>query len=284
MKIRNIAFGWQYEGGKIVLQEGEASVLRNMYQAYKLGKSLAALVEKLEALEIEYQEGKTDWNKSRVRRLLSDKRYLGTEEYPAIIDPETFEAVQKRLKEANQQAKADRKADIYQIHNARCDRCGAIMKRRTSYSGKRYEKWVCQNESCHIIATKPDVKMIEDLLTQLNHLIENPQEIRYEKKAKENTKPQTHILSKLPIEAENADAYQRLTAQTAAAYSRLDTNEYLTQRLREDFKEKEPLSVFSWELYARTVKEVRIEASGNIHLVLKNDQWIGGCEDGKQKL
>lgn len=284
MKIRNIAFGWQYEGGKIVLQEGEASVLRDMYQAYKLGKSLAALVEKLEALEIEYQEGKTDWNKSRVRRLLSDKRYLGTEEYPAIIDPETFEPVQKRLKEANQQAKADRKADIYQIHNVRCDRCGAIMKRRTSYSGKRYEKWVCQNKSCHIIASKPDVKMIEDLLTQLNHLIENPQEIRYEKKTKESAKPRTHILSKLPIEAENEDAYQRLTAQTAAAYSRLDTNEYLTQRLREDFKEKEPLSVFSWELYARTVKEVRIEASGNIHLVLKNDQRIGGCEDGKQKL
>lgn len=284
MKIRNIAFGWQYEGGKIVLQEGEASVLRDMYQAYKLGKSLAALVEKLEALEIEYQEGKTDWNKSRVRRLLSDKRYLGTEEYPAIIDPETFEPVQKRLKEANQQAKADRKADIYQIHNVRCDRCGAIMKRRTSYSGKRYEKWVCQNKSCHIIAYKPDVKMIEDLLTQLNHLIENPQEIRYEKKTKESAKPRTHILSKLPIEAENEDAYQRLTAQTAAAYSRLDTNEYLTQRLREDFKEKEPLSVFSWELYARTVKEVRIEASGNIHLVLKNDQRIGGCEDGKQKL
>lgn len=284
MKIRNIAFGWQYEGGKIVLQEGEASVLRNMYQAYKLGKSLAALVEKLETLEIEYQEGKTDWNKSRVRRLLSDKRYLGTEEYPAIIDPETFEAVQKRLKEANQQAKTDRKADIYQIHNVRCDRCGAIMKRRTSYSGKRYEKWVCQNKSCHIIAAKPDVKMIQDLLTQLNHLIENPQEIRYEKKTKESAKPQPHILSKLPIEAENEDAYQRLTAQTAAAYSRLDTNEYLTQRLREDFKEKEPLSVFSWELYARTVKEVRIEASGNIHLVLKNNQRIGGCEDGKQKL
>ena len=284
MKIRNIAFGWQYEGGKIVLQEGEASVLRNMYQAYKLGKSLAALVEKLEALEIEYQEGKTGGNKSRVRRLLSDKRYLVTEEYPAIIDPETFEAVQKRLKEANQQAKADRKADIYQIHNVRCDRCGAIMKRRTSYSGKRYEKWVCQNKSCHIIAAKPDVKMIEDLLTQLNHLIENPQEIRYEKKTKESAKPRPYILSKLPIEAENEDAYQRLTAQTAAAYSRLDTNEYLTQRLREDFKEKEPLSVFSWELYARTVKEVRIEASGNIHLVLKNDQRIGGCEDGKQKL
>ncbi len=284
MKIRNIAFGWQYEGGRIVLQEGEASVLRNMYQAYKLGKSLAALVEKLEALEIEYQEGKTDWNKSRIRRLLRDKRYLGTEEYPAIIDPETFEAVQKRLKEANQQAKADRKADIYQLHNARCDRCGAIMKRRTSYSGKRYEKWVCQNKSCHVIAAKPDVKMIEDLLTQLNHLIENPQEIRHEKKAKESAKARPHILSKLPIEEENEDAYQRLTAQTAAAYSRLDTNEYLTQRLREDFKEKEPLSVFSWELYARTVKEVRIEASGNIHLVLKNDQRIGGCEDGKQKL
>ena len=117
MKIRNIPFGWKYENGKKVLHEREADVLRNMYRDYKLGKSLAALVEKLEALEIEYQEGKTDWNKSRVRRLLSDKRYLGTEEYPAIIDPETFEAVQKRLKEANQQGAVDRKDAIYQIHN-----------------------------------------------------------------------------------------------------------------------------------------------------------------------
>ena len=93
MKIRNIPFGWKYENGKKVLHEREADVLRNMYRDYIQGGSLAASVRLLELLRIEYQDGKTGWNKSRVRRLLSDKRYLGTEEYPPIIDQKTFEAV-----------------------------------------------------------------------------------------------------------------------------------------------------------------------------------------------
>ena len=279
MKIRNIPFGWKYENGKKVLDEREAGVLRNMYRDYLQGNSLAASVRLLELLKIEYQEGKTDWNKSRVRRLLSDERYLGTEEYPPVIDPETFKAVQKRLKEANQQGAVDRRDAIYQIHNVHCDRCGAIMKRRPSYSGKRYEKWVCQNDSCHIIASKPDAELIADLLTQLNLLIEGPQKIRYEEKEKTEKKKQQARASALAIRQDTEDQYRKLTAQIAEAYSRLDTNEYLTQKLRDEFKRQEPLSVFSWELYAHAVKEVRMQAGGTINIILKNEQRIGGGED-----
>ena len=279
MKIRNIPFGWKYENGKKVLHEREADVLRNMYQDYLQGNSLAASVRLLELLKIEYQEGKTDWNKSRVRRLLSDERYLGTEEYSPIIDPETFEAVQKKLKEANQQGAVNRKDAIYQIHNVHCDRCGAIMKRRPSYSGKRYERWVCQNDSCHLIAAKPDAELIADLLTQLNLLIEDPQKIRYEKKVSaEKLKQQARARTRV-IGADTEDQYRKLTAQIAEAYSRLDTNEYLTQRLRGEFNKQEPLSVFSWELYAYAVKEVRMQADGTISIILKNEQRIGGGED-----
>ncbi len=279
MKIRNIPFGWKYENGKKVLHEREADVLRNMYQDYLQGNSLAASVRLLELLKIEYQEGKTDWNKSRVRRLLSDERYLGTEEYSPIIDPETFEAVQKKLKEANQQGAVNRKDAIYQIHNVHCDRCGAIMKRRPSYSGKRYERWVCQNDSCHLIAAKPDAELIADLLTQLNLLIEDPQKIRYEKKVSaEKLKQQARARTRV-IGADTEDQYRKLTAQIAEAYSRLDTNEYLTQRLRDEFNKQEPLSVFSWELYAYAVKEVRMQADGTISIILKNEQRIGGGED-----
>ena len=272
MKIRNIPFGWKYENGKKVLHEREAEVLRNMYRNYIQGNSLAACVRLLELLKIEYQEEKTDWNKSRVRRLLSDKRYLGTEEYPPIIDPKTFEAVQKRLKEANQQSAVDRKDAIYQIHNVHCDRCSAVMKRRPSYSGKRYEKWVCQNDSCHIIASKPDAELIEDLLVQLNALIQEPQKIRYEKKVSAEKQKQQAKASALAIGQDAENQYRKLTAQIAEAYSRLDTNEYLTQKLRDEFKRQEPLSVFSWELYAHAVKEVRMQAGGTISIILKNEQ------------
>lgn len=278
MKIRNIPFGWKYENGKKVLHEREADVLRNMYRDYLQGNSLAASVRLLELLKIEYQEGKTGWNKSRVRRLLSDERYLGTEEYSPIIDLETFEAVQKKLKEANQQGAANRKDAIYQIHNVHCDRCGAIMKRRPSYSGKRHERWVCQNDSCHLIAAKPDAELIEDLRLQLNMLIQNPQKIQYEKKEHAEKQKQPVRARARVIGTDTEDQYRKLTAQIAEAYSRLDTNEYLTQKLRDEFSKQEPLSVFSWELYAHAVKEVRMQAGGTISIILKNEQRIGGGE------
>lgn len=281
MKIRNIPFGWKYENGKKVLDEREAGVLRNMYRDYLQGNSLAASVRLLELLKIEYQEGKTSWNKSRVRRLLSDERYLGTEEYSPIIDRETFEAVQKKLKEANQQGAVDRKDTIYQIHNVHCDRCDAIMKRRPSYSGKRYERWVCQNDSCHLIAAKPDAELIEDLRTQLNMLIQDPQKIRYEKKKPAEKKKQPAKARALVLREDTEDQYRKLTAQIAEAYSRLDTNEYLTQKLRDEFSKQEPLSVFSWELYAHAVKEVRMQAGGRVGIVLKNEQRIGGGENAE---
>ena len=87
MKIRNIPFGWKYENGKKVLHEREADVLRNMYRDYIQGGSLAASVRLLEFLRIEYQDGKTGWNKSRVRRLLSEN---AAKKFAKINDEEKY--------------------------------------------------------------------------------------------------------------------------------------------------------------------------------------------------
>ena len=83
------------------------------------------------------------------------------------------------------------------------------------------------------------------------------------------------------IGTDTEDQYRKLTAQIAEAYSRLDTNEYLTQKLRDEFQRQKPLSVFSWELYAHAVKEVRMQAGGKVDIVLKNEQRIGGGEDAE---
>ena len=155
------------------------------------------------------------------------------------------------------------------------------MKRRPSYSGKRYEKWVCQNDRCRIIADKADAALIEDLCLQLNMLIQDPQKIRYEEKMSAEKQKESARARALIIGEDTEDQYRKLTAQIAEAYSRLDTNEYLTQRLRDEFKRQEPLSVFSWELYAHAVKEVRMQAGGKVDIVLKNEQRIGGGEDAE---
>lgn len=256
MKNRNIPYGYKYENGQKVIQENEAELIRKMYHDYRNGKSLGYIASELESIHAQYREGVCAWNKSRVRRILSDIRYTGAKDFPKLIENKIFDEVQKKIESANMQCKADRSVDIYQIHNVYCKLCGQRMKRRTSYSGNRYEKWVCQNEDCHIIAEKEDRKLLYELTEYLNELIENPDKIQYEKKNDLEKSPKHFpIVQTTMTENESEKSYKLLTMQVAEAYRRLDTDEYITKRLRADFRKYKKLSVFSCELFEKAVKK-----------------------------
>lgn len=280
MKNRNIPYGYKYENGQKVIQENEAELIRKMYQDYRNGKSLGYIASELENISAEYREGVCAWNKSRVRRILSDVRYTGAKDFPKLIENKMFDEVQRKIETANMQCKADRSADIYQIHNVYCKLCGQRMKRRTSYSGNRYEKWVCQNADCHIIAEKADTKLLDELTECLNGLIQNPDKIRYEEKNDMGKSVKHFPIIQTPAsEKEVEERYKLPIMQVAEAYRRLDTDEYITKRLRADFRKYKILSAFSCELFERTVKKIYMKSNGSISLMLKNGQLIGGMDD-----
>ncbi len=84
-------FGYKIEQGSAVVDEASAGQIRQIFQFYLEGDSLATAAKK--AGVISFHGG--------ISRMLKNKHYLGDEYYPAIIDRETFDrAEQERMRRA----------------------------------------------------------------------------------------------------------------------------------------------------------------------------------------
>ena len=77
-------FGYRIENGKAVVDIEAAEQIKTLFQSYLTGDSLATAAKK--AAIKSFHAG--------VGRMLQNMRYLGDEYYPAIIDTDTFEAVE----------------------------------------------------------------------------------------------------------------------------------------------------------------------------------------------
>lgn len=84
-------YGYQIVNGKTVIDEQAAERIKILFQSYLTGDSLATAAKKAEI--IAFHAG--------ISRMLQNKRYLGNEYYPALIDPDTFAAAEaERIRRA----------------------------------------------------------------------------------------------------------------------------------------------------------------------------------------
>jgi hypothetical protein len=84
-------YGYRIENGKAIIDEQAAVQIKTLFQSYLTGDSLATAAKK--AAIKSFHAG--------VGRMLQNKRYLGDEYYPAIIDPDTFAAAEaERIRRA----------------------------------------------------------------------------------------------------------------------------------------------------------------------------------------
>ena len=99
MKQGHTPFGYKIVDGRAVIDEPEATKLKQMYESYLAGKSL--LVSSKEA-------GINCFHGSASRMLLN-KRYLGDDYYPPLIDKETYDRiVEEKEKRATALGRVDR--------------------------------------------------------------------------------------------------------------------------------------------------------------------------------
>lgn len=84
-------YGYKIENGIAVIDEKKAENIRNLFQNYLSGLSLSVAAK---TAGINTYHG-------TAKRMMSNKRYLGDDYYPAIIDKETYEKIEEeRLKRA----------------------------------------------------------------------------------------------------------------------------------------------------------------------------------------
>lgn len=80
-------YGYRIENGVAVIDEAAAAQIRELYKNYLSGLSLTNAAK----------EAGLDLLHSGAKRMMQNKHYLGDNFYPAIIDKESFDAVEAEL-------------------------------------------------------------------------------------------------------------------------------------------------------------------------------------------
>lgn len=282
MKKRNIPFGYQYQNGVIITHPQEAAVLNRIFSEYQNGCSLLKIANRLNDENIEYQPGITGWNKSRIMRLIEDKRYTGKDNFPAIIDKGTHQAMVEMKAQKNTQHGTDRTCEIFHIDvSVTCPECGGEMVRRHDSRFKKcQQRWICSNVDCRTIIHKADSDLLDDITVLLNRVIVNPEFVQIPAEP-------GHELSVQVLKAENEIARtldtidydknamrKRMLECASLKYADINSTPYIANRLKAVLADAEPLSAFSLPLFKRTVQAIRLEKDGTVAITFVNNQTI----------
>ena len=83
--MRHIPYGYRIENGRAVIDEEQVATVREFFQNYISGM---ALMPAAEIVGLKLYHGSAG-------RMLRNKKYLGDDYYPAIIDKETFDKAEE---------------------------------------------------------------------------------------------------------------------------------------------------------------------------------------------
>lgn len=285
MKTRNIPFGYKYDNGSIGYEQTEMQVIVRMTEMYLDGMSFKNIANVFNRENIEYSQGITGWNKSRIMRLLSDERYTGSGIYPAIISVETYELILAQKENNSLLADTDLQADIYRLNvPIICPACGKLMKRRVTDSKRNKQSWFCTD--CDNRIRINDRELISGIENQLMRFVNEPDKIRTEDiSVTEEDKELSDLKWNIEWALERPDlkielALENIRRLASLRYMAISEQYYIALRLKADFLKSYQLYDYSKEkwrtsmidLANRTVKEIHISDSGLVSIVLMNEQ------------
>lgn len=272
MKIRNIPFGYCYKEGQVEVNKEEAKTLIEIFKSYLDGMSLLKISKELNEKKIEYMKGTVSWNQSRIKRIIDDKRYLGDETYPKIIDNETYNKLHQIKQSKNTQKNVDRKSDIFKLNvPIICGNCNGHMSRRTDNRQINKVKWDCKNKNCKTIIQVEDEELLQKATNILNMIIDNPQiiDVNIENNNNENTLT-NFTREYLPKE----EMQNKILSSISEKYSKIDSTPYISRIIRYEFEKTEKIKEFQLELFNNTVKSIKLYENKNVGLTLVNNQYV----------
>ena len=280
MKNRMVPYGYKYQNGSIIIDKSEQCVLLKIFEFYLEGSSLLNISKFLNDEKIEYMPNTYGWNKSRIMRIIEDKRYIGDETYPQIISPNYHNMMMELKYKKNTQKYTDRTSDIFNIKvPVFCPSCGSQMLRRHWSDTRFKDKWCCKNEDCGKEICIENELLIIKLTELLNHVIKNPQIIKNEINDAEVDMDVLKIENDInqALDSNNFDKdelRQKILKCVKLKYRALGSNSAITKKLKTDFEKASSISSFSPDFFNSTVKHIIFNENGDVGLVLINGQKI----------
>ena len=277
-KNRNILYGYKFENGNIVADKSESEIVNYVFTKYVNGLSLLKIANLLTQKGIEYLPNQVNWNKNKVKRIIEDKRYLGDDKYPKIIETDIFIQANSSKAERDTTKNTKRTSYIYKLKMpVICSECGGQMRRTHHPKLTVTERWICTE--CGQSTGIFDEELISKITDNLNYLIHNPTLIKSNSesdKSVDTIRTENEINRMLEIaEVDKNILQQKIFELAALKYADLDSGSYISEKIKSEFENAELSKQISLPLLMKTTQAIQLNTSAEISLVLKNNQIIG---------
>lgn len=275
---RYLPFGYCIINGVLAIDKTEAEAVRHIYADYLSGQSYQSIAAKMSAGAVPYKADSPVWNKHMVKRILENPRYTGEKGFPAVIEPDCYQAVSEIIQQKNICQPLSEELNIIR-KKLYCFNCGSKYER--DGRNPEYESWCCKAEGRTGRRISDEI-LLENICTTLNTVIAQPGLLgQCGRRPYEPSLDVTKLNNQINRELEKIEVdsdYVKLlifncAAEKYASYSNCD-GEYLTEQLRERLQYQPPLTEFDPVLFEETVKQVLLEPDGTAHLKLINNQII----------
>ena len=287
MELRRIFYGYRKDQFDYYIVQEEALVVNKIFRDYLAGHTLLEIAKELTAKEISYYKDKTQWTKNMVCRIIENEHYCGDEEYPRIVDRETFDKAVKQKAEKGGVREKDTEEVAYLKSTTVCETCGKHFTRKSKY--KVRERWLCSGGCPATTQYSDDPLLFSRIKTVMSAVRNQPYLIMLPKgestyvpskdvRLKERQikylitqpNPMFHPIMKLIYETVT-DKFSEMELDPSAAVS---------DALYDLFSEYEPEDEQALDIpfMKKTVSAIIIQPDGNIRIRFVNGKEIGNEE------
>lgn len=275
---RYIPYGYKFEVGQPVPHPDESQVVQEIFDRYSAGDSLKVIAEDLTHRQIEYSPSKASWDKARIKRILENSRYIGSDEYPALVSKEQFVAANLKKEQTNtNKLTIDDDIKLFKEITV-CAKCGKKVTRRTDSRLAEPVSWKCPE--CGWSVRISDEGFKAQVIHIMNVLIGEPGRTASDEPPQgaidlESNRLLNEFHRALDSGQVSEDELIKMVFQIGAAnYRAIDCREAITARLIADYTRSEPQPIFQRELFQRTVRRLLMSADGTLFIELQNGKII----------
>ena len=279
MNRKVTVYGYQFIDGMLQTDEEQSRMVQEIFNVYNSGIPVSRLKDHIEGLEI---------NRVKLNDMLSDKRYMGNENFPKIIEPELFEAVQQMKKERRKAIGKEQSYIYYKEYFLLGDKmkCGECGSEYHCYKHGDKQIWDCSKRivkgRVHCRNQRIQEDQIKELFMQAVTKMKNdPKKIRkiMIHKTKRNIRLQAveHEIELLKNNSDhNIDELLKLIYKRASLqYEDADDGgaAYYTQKIEDliqQHKEQSEEKTFDKDLFDAIMEAITIYKDGRVVFTLKN--------------
>lgn len=247
-----LPLGYKTEGKKLVIDEKTAPIVREAFEMYADGTTIAEICRIFNSRGYKTSKG-TKFGKSSFTKIFKNERYIGVYSYheyraedviPPIIDRELWDRVQLRVKKTKSAPARNKARHVYLLSGKLfCGHCGEHMNGNTN--GVNYSYYECygkrnMHQDCHKRNLRKDY--IESLVAQdaisllTDENIDHLAEVACHKNAMENSEG-----SPIPLIKDRVHEVELSLTNLTRAIESGQAPDALVRRIMELEKEKKDL-------------------------------------------